>query len=87
MKGVEVCGWALVGMGRELVREKVEGDRGHLNLLPVKESDKRSAHFNEGVSQEEKDEGFELKEVPGEVVNCIRSGPTRLEMRGVEVFR
>ena len=74
-------------MGRELVREKAKGNWGHLNLLSVKESDQRSTNFDKGVSQEEKNEGFKLKELPGEVVNCIRSGPARLEMQSVEVFR
>ena len=85
-KGVEVRSWALVGMGRELVREKAKGDWGHLNLLSIKESDQSSADFDKIVSQEEKNEGLMLKELPGEVVNCIRSGPAGLEMRGVEVF-
>jgi hypothetical protein len=74
-------------MGRELVREKAKGDWGHLDLLPVKESDQRSAYFDKGVSQEEENEGLVLKELPGEVVDCVGSGPAGLEMRGVKVFR
>jgi hypothetical protein len=74
-------------MGRELVREEVKGNWGHLNLLSVKESNKRSAYFDKGVGQEEEDEGFKLEELPGEVVNCVRSGPARLEISSVEVFR
>ena len=74
-------------MGRELVGEEAKGNWGYLNLLSVEESDKRSMNFNKRVSQEKENEGFELKELPGEVVNCFRSGPARLEMRSVEVFR
>ena len=56
-------------MGRELVREKAKGDWGHLDLLPVKESDQRSAYFDKGVSQEEENEGLVFEKLPGKVVN------------------
>jgi hypothetical protein len=34
-KGVEGSGWALIGMGRELIREEVDGDWSDLNAPVV----------------------------------------------------